>query len=249
VARAGSRRAHRHPHPSPGTVTAGPAPAGRAKPVAQPAPLIGNRLLNLPGAGKEVRQFTFDISGTGLIYQAGDALAVTPRNCPDLIAEWLTLTGMDGGTEIELAGAPVELATALRDHLDITRLTPDLLRFVAERTGSEDLKTLLRGDNKVELAKWSWGRQAADLLAEHPVRANAQDWADVLKKLQPRLYSISSSPLTNPVQVSLTVSVIRLRQPHPPSTQGRQLGFPGRCPHRLAGARPGPALTTLPATR
>jgi NADPH-dependent sulfite reductase flavoprotein alpha-component len=183
------------------------------KPLAQPAPLVGNRLLNLPGGGKEVRQFTFDITGTGLTYQAGDALAVTPRNCPDLITEWLTLTGLDGGTEIELGGAPVELAIALAEHLDITRLTPDLLRFVAERTGSDNLKTLLRPDNKVELAKWSWGRQAADLLTEHPVRATAQQWVDVLKKLQPRLYSISSSPLTNPDQVSLTVSVIRYDSP------------------------------------
>ncbi len=33
---------------------------------------------------------------------------------------------------------------------------------------------------------------------EFPVRADAQEWADVLKRLQPRLYSISSSPLVEP---------------------------------------------------
>ena len=202
------------------TAPASSAPAGRAKPAAKPAPLIGNRLLSLSGAKKEVRQFTFDLTETGLTYQAGDALAISPRNCSELVAEWLSLTSLDAGAEIELAGTPVELATALSERLDITRLSPDLLRFVAERTGSEDLKTLLRPDNKVELAKWSWGRQAADLLVEHPVRATAQEWAEVLKKLQPRLYSISSSPLANPDQVSLTVSVIRYDSPANRSRKG-----------------------------
>jgi sulfite reductase (NADPH) flavoprotein alpha-component len=48
-----------------------------------------------------------------------------------------------------------------------------------------------------------------DVLAEYPVRASAQEWADVLKRLQPRLYSISSSPLAHPHEVRLTVSVVR----------------------------------------
>jgi sulfite reductase (NADPH) flavoprotein alpha-component len=71
------------------------------------------------------------------------------------------------------------------------------------------LKTLLRPDNKGELAKWSWGRQAIDVITEHPVRASAQEWAGVLKRLQPRRYSISSTPLSDPRRISLTVSVVR----------------------------------------
>lgn len=226
---------------TPPSTTGTPAPAStpaRGRPIAQPAPLIGNRLLSLPGAGKEVRQFTFDLTGTRLNYQVGDALSVAPRNCPDLVAEWLTATGLDPTTEIELAETATPVATALRDHLDITRITPDLLRFIADRTGSRDLKTLLRTNNKGELAKWAWGRQAADLIAEHPVRATAQDWAEVLKKLQPRLYSISSSPLTNPDHVSLTVSVIRYDSPAGRSRKGVCSTFLADAPH----AHPVPVL-------
>lgn len=94
-------------------------------------------------------------------------------------------------------------------HLDITKLTPALLGFITERTGDRDVKKLLRPDNKGELARWSWGRQAIDVITEHPVRATPQEWTGVLKRLQPRLYSISSSPLSDPHQVSLTVSVVR----------------------------------------
>ncbi|MGP4050939.1 molybdopterin-dependent oxidoreductase [Streptomyces sp. 2A115] len=190
-----------------------PSTPRQRKPAPVTARLTGNRLLSLPGAGKEVRRFTFDTreSETPLTYEAGDALGVRPVNSPALVREWLEVTGLDASTTLEVNGVgETSLAEALGRHLDITRITSDLLRFVAERTGdNRELKRLMRPDNKDGLAKWSWGRQAVDVIAEHPVRASAQEWAGILKPLQPRLYSISSSPLVDPRLVSLTVSVVR----------------------------------------
>ncbi|MGW1226444.1 diflavin oxidoreductase, partial [Streptomyces sp. NPDC002530] len=184
--------------------------AGRPAPAT--ARLTGKVLLSGPGAGKEVRRFTFDTrdSAVPLVYEAGDALGIHPVNDPALVTEWLAVTGLDPADPVEVPDAgPLPLAEALRGHLDITRLTPALLGFVAERTGDRELRTLLRPDNKGELARWSWGRQAVDVLTEHPVRATPEEWAGVLKKLRPRLYSIASSPLTDPHEVALTVSVVR----------------------------------------
>ncbi|KND40694.1 molybdopterin-dependent oxidoreductase [Streptomyces stelliscabiei] len=188
-----------------------PAPVRSARPASAAARLVGNRLLSLPGAGKEVRRFTFDTSGTGLSYEAGDALGVRPVNSPDLVAEWLAVTGLDGSAPVEVSGAgELPFAEALHRHLDITRITPDLLRFVSERTrDNRELKKLMRPDNRDGLAQWSWGRQAVDVVAEFAVRAGAREWAGVFKRLQPRLYSISSSPLVDPHHISLTVSVVR----------------------------------------
>ncbi|MGW1749279.1 molybdopterin-dependent oxidoreductase [Streptomyces sp. NPDC002092] len=200
-----------------------PTPRTR-KPAPVTARLTGNRLLSLPGAGKEVRRFTFDTrdSESPLLYEAGDALGVRPLNSPELVAEWLAVTGLDAETAVEVKGAgEVPLGEALLRHLDITRVSPDLLRFVAERARDpRELKKLLRPDNKGELAKWSWGRQAVDVIAEHRVGADAQEWADALGRLQPRLYSISSSPLTDPHLVSLTVSVVRYENLHGRPRQG-----------------------------
>ncbi|MFD6659248.1 molybdopterin-dependent oxidoreductase [Streptomyces parvus] len=187
-----------------------PARPSRAEPVT--GLLTGNRLLSLPGATKEVRAFTIDTrhADTPLTYTAGDALGVRPLNCPDLVAEWLAVTGLDPAAEVDVDGhGPVELGTALHRHLDITRITPDLLRLVADHTGDRSLKKLLRPDNKGERDRWTWGRQAVDVLAEHPVRATAATWAEVLGPLRPRLYSIASSPLEDPHRMRLTVSVIR----------------------------------------
>ncbi|WP_432023990.1 molybdopterin-dependent oxidoreductase [Streptomyces parvus] len=187
-----------------------PARPSRAEPVT--GLLTGNRLLSLPGATKEVRAFTIDTrrADTPLTYTAGDALGVRPLNCPDLVAEWLAVTGLDPAAEVDIDGhGPVALETALHRHLDITRITPDLLRLVADQTGDRSLKKLLRPDNKGERDRWTWGRQAVDVLAEHPVRATAAAWAEVLGPLRPRLYSIAGSPLEDPHRMRLTVSVIR----------------------------------------
>lgn len=204
-------------------LTAAPQPEAAETPAPVLAPskgapytahLSGNRLLSLPGATKEVRRFTFDLGADGPTYEPGDALGVRPVNCPDLVTQWLATTGLSPDAEVLVSGlAPMPFGEALHRHLDITRITSDLLRFATERTGDRTLKQLTRPDNKDGLAQWTWGRQPVDLLAEFPVRLGAQEWADRLKRLQPRLYSISSSPLVDPRAVSLTVSVLRYEGP------------------------------------
>ncbi|MFD7839488.1 molybdopterin-dependent oxidoreductase [Streptomyces sp. NPDC059761] len=195
-----------------------PRPAatpGRAAAARHTARLSGNRLLSLAGATKEVRRFTFGLGEDGPAYEAGDALGIQPVNCPELVTEWLAATGLAADAEVAVPGhdRPMPFARALRRHLDITRVTPDLLRFVTEHTGDRRLRQLTRPENKDGLARWIWGRQPVDVLAEFPVRLSAQEWAERLKRLQPRLYSISSSPLVDPREVSLTVSVLRYEGP------------------------------------
>ncbi|GAA2602697.1 bifunctional nitrate reductase/sulfite reductase flavoprotein subunit alpha [Dactylosporangium fulvum] len=191
------------------TPAAVPAQRTSSKQAPVTATLTGNDLLSLPGSAKEVRRFTF---AADLDYAAGDSLGVWPTNCPSLVAEWLTVTGLDPDATVDVGGE-LPFAEALLRRLDITRITPDLLRFVADRSHDPTLKTLLRPDNQGELAKYTWGRQAIDVIAEHAARAEPAEWAGVLRRLQPRQYSISSSPLLDPGSVSLTVSVVRFDNP------------------------------------
>ena len=189
----------------------GPAPPTRAAPYR--ASLVGNRLLSLPGAAKEVRRLSFDTGGRRLGYEPGDALGVWPDNSPALVEEWLAATGVPGGSEVVVAGRgpdALPFAEALRSRLELTRITPDLLRAAFEHSGDHDLKRLLRPDNKEQLAQWAWGRQAVDVVDEFGLRLGAQQWAELLRPLQPRLYSISSSPAADDGRtVAITVSVLR----------------------------------------
>ncbi|MQY30252.1 molybdopterin-dependent oxidoreductase [Nocardia aurantia] len=177
-----------------------------------PARLVRNELLSRPGAAKEVRQFGFDLSGLGVQYEVGDSLGVWPSNSEALVAEWLEVTGLDGDRTIAPDGRAVPLAEALRTRFDITRAGPDLLGFVADRNPSPRLAKLLRRDNRNELDGYLWDKQAVDVLRDFPVEADPVDWLGVLKKLQPRQYSISSSPAVTPAEVQLTVGVVRYAQ-------------------------------------
>jgi sulfite reductase (NADPH) flavoprotein alpha-component len=190
-----------------------PVPS-RPGPPRRTARLAGNRLLSLPGSMKEVREFTIDLTGTGIAYEAGDVLTVAPENCPDLVAEWLASTGVRAGEPVQLESAgEVPFADALRRHLEIAAPGAALLRFVAERSQDRELPRLLRSPGRVELDRWLWGRQAIDVVSEFGVRARAQEWADVLTALRPRRYSVSSSPLVAAQEVRVMVSVVRFDSP------------------------------------
>jgi len=169
-----------------------------------------NRLLNAPGAEKETRQFAFDLAGHGFSYEAGDALGVWPANCPELVRDMLAALKLAPSTAVAVQDhGDMPLAEALTRHFEIARITPEVLQFVRERSGSETLTQLLKDDHKEELKQWLWGRQVIDLLQAFPIAVQASEWLAILKRLQPRLYSISSSPEVERNQVHLTVSTVR----------------------------------------
>jgi len=89
-------------------------------------------VLTAPNSRKEVRQFGFDISEHDVTYAAGDSLGVYATNDPATVDAWLAATGLRGDTPVEVDGQEHSLHDALIASYDICRVTPDLLRFVAE---------------------------------------------------------------------------------------------------------------------
>lgn len=194
-----------------------------AKPVALAAPatpagktklygsrLLLNRHLNPHSAHKETRQFALDLADSGLSYEAGDALGVRPRNCPELVSELLDLTRLGANTSVNIdTFGDVPLQQALTQHFEIARPSSDTLAFIAERSANPGLKQLLNPEHKAKLNNWLWGRQLADVLHEYPIECSADELLGTLKRLQPRLYSIASSAKTYPHEVHLTVAAVR----------------------------------------
>jgi NADPH-dependent sulfite reductase flavoprotein alpha-component len=172
--------------------------------------LIGNQRLNATESEREIRQFTFDLRGSGLRYQAGDALGVWPLNDPERVVEFIETLGLASLASVTVGEhGEMTVGEALTRHYDISRITPDILAFIQARAKSETLDALLSAGREAELRQWLWGRQIIDLLRMFPVRADIHAWLSVLRPLLPRLYSISSGPTASPEQVALTVSTVR----------------------------------------
>lgn len=209
-------------------------PVGFSKQTPLPARLLVNRCLSGTGSAKEVRHFEISLAGSGLSYEAGDALGVFPANDPALVDDVLRALGCDGEEAVPgKDGQPVALRLALRSHFEITRLPPPLLAAVAERSGDPTLRRLVSPEANGDLTAFLDGRDVLDLLRAHPeAKLSPAELTSRLRKLQPRLYSIASSPRAHPGQVHLTVGVVRYE------AHGRRRG--GVCSTFLAD-RVGPA--------
>lgn len=176
-----------------------------------PAPLLANVRLNGEGSAKDTRHFAFSLEGSGLSYDAGDALGVRATNCAELVEELLRALGRSGEEPVpDRDGKETPLREALIHHYEITRIPSPLLKAVAERSGDAELLKLTAPGTNGELTKFLWGREIIDLLHAHPAAKFAPtEFIALLKKLQPRLYSISSSPKAHPGEVHLCVGVVR----------------------------------------
>ncbi|SDV48769.1 bifunctional nitrate reductase/sulfite reductase flavoprotein subunit alpha [Chitinasiproducens palmae] len=183
-------------------------PATKARP--QPALVVGNTRLNGPGAAKDTRCIALRSSGAALAYEPGDALGVWPSNCPALVDELLSVLRLRGESTVRgLDDEDCPLADLLLHRMEIARPSPAMLQLMAERGGDATLRGLLASERRQELRQWLWGRQLVDLLRELPIALTADELVAALARLQPRLYSIASSPATHGEDIHLTVSTVR----------------------------------------
>lgn len=180
--------------------------------------LIANRILNGAGSAKETRHIEISLEGSDLTYDVGDALGVVPRNCADYVAELIRVGGWDRSTTVPLPDDQIAtLEEALTSRLDLRKPTSALLDAVAKTQGCERVIDLLTPERKTLLQEYLAQREVIDLLYEfRNFRPGAAEFVKLLSKLQPRLYSISSSLKAFPHQVHLTVGIVRYE------TNGRQ---------------------------
>ena len=171
-----------------------------------PAKLLANRLLTTENSSKETRHYEISIAGSGLSYEAGDELCVVPTNCPNLVADILKAIKCDGDEIIN----DVSLHEALQNQFEIKLPSKELLQEIATRSGNQELNGLILANDKEALSNYLWGRDTLDLLLQNPsVEFSAAEFLALLKPLQHRAYSISSSGKANPETVHLTVASVR----------------------------------------
>jgi sulfite reductase (NADPH) flavoprotein alpha-component len=175
-----------------------------------PAKMRVNRVVTALDSSKETRHYEISIAGSGLSYEAGDALCVIPTNCRDLVAQIVKAIGCSGAEDEPVNGELMKLSDALRTHFEIKLPSKELLEEIASRSGDQELNALLLSADKEKLTNYLWGRDILDLLLQFPgVEFSAAEFIRLLKPLQHRAYSISSSGKTHPDSVHLTVASVR----------------------------------------
>ena len=183
-----------------------------------PSAVIANFNLNRAG-NKETHHIELSLEGSGLEYEVGDALGVLPTNPPGVVDEIIANLPFKPGSVPLPNGEEVPLRQALIHNFDIGTLNKSLIQKWQARSGSPFLRSLVEADDKKAYEDFCWGRDLIDLVINQPADfSDSEDFVSVLKKLQPRLYSIASSPRAHPGEVHLCVGIVRY------NTHGRSRG-------------------------
>ena len=175
-----------------------------------PASLTKSAPLTSGGSGKETLHFEVSLAGSGLAYEAGDSLGVFPANDPADVDAVLAAAGLSGRENVESAG--INLRELLSRHVTLREPSRQLLSAIVEKDPSSagELSELTDPEAKTVMDDWIDGREVVDILEKFPgAKFSADELAKVLRKLQPRLYSIASSPKKHPDEIHLTVAVVR----------------------------------------
>ncbi|MBI3434438.1 MAG: sulfite reductase subunit alpha [Proteobacteria bacterium] len=162
--------------------------------------------LNKTGSRKETWHIELDLAGSGIDYAVGDSCGVYPTNDPALVAAVIAAIGVPADQPV----AERTLTEVLTGGVSLSPAPDMLFQLISYLTGGErraKAKALAAGEDP------DGDAECLDVLAAlekfRGVRPDPEAFVEALDALQPRLYSISSSPLTSPRHLSLTVDAVR----------------------------------------
>jgi sulfite reductase (NADPH) flavoprotein alpha-component len=184
-------------------VPAAPSPT-RDRPAA--VTFAARTRLNKPGSNKETWHIDIDLADSGISYRVGDSFGIFPQNDPALVDAVIAEIGVPPDFPI----ASRTFRDELTDSVSLG-VAPDMLfQLMSYLTGGErrqKAKALAAG------ADPDGDAASLDVLAAlekfHGVRPDPEAFVEALDPLQPRLYSIASSPKATPGRVALTIDAVR----------------------------------------
>jgi sulfite reductase (NADPH) flavoprotein alpha-component len=203
----------------PGTAPETAASAAAAKPPTGDAPghsrdnpvtatFVSRTLLNRKGSEKETWHVEFDLTQSDLDYAVGDSFGVVPTNDPALVEA--VFKALDAPPDFPIGGRT--LRRVLTEDVSLGPAPDSLFQLYSYITGGDrrrKAKALSAGEDPDGDAKTLDVLGAVQKFPDS--RPDPEAFIEALDPLQPRLYSISSSPKAHPGRLSLTVDAVRYR--------------------------------------
>lgn len=170
------------------------------------APVFGK--INLHGRGSERQTLHIELQteAEGLTYEPGDSAGIIPVNSEELIAEVLKVTALQPDEIVEVNNTEHTLHEALYRDFELSKITSDVIKRYLEIVPNNELKKISEDINSLQA--YIYGRDIVDLFTDYPAVITAGQLIKMLRPLQPRYYSIASSPKAFPGEIHLTVALV-----------------------------------------
>jgi len=203
----------------PAAATAVPAAASPVLPPVAPraaeepfaARLREARPLNRPGSEKDTRLVVLETGSDAARFEVGDSLGVVARNCPELVGAIIARLGAAPDTAVlSPDGIERPLFEALSEACEIRVPSDQAIEVLSSRAHDIDESRVLQAMAEGYPGAGPDDADLLDLLESFPsARPPLSELVSALAPLQPRLYSISSSPCHVEGEVHLTVAAVR----------------------------------------
>ena len=172
------------------------------------AKLLSNRMLSGVNSNKEIMHYEIDLRDSGLKYEVGDSLSIFPINKQNLVNKIIERLGVE--FDFVPGGYENYIRLLLTEKFEILTPTKKLIEYIAKNSNDKKLKSIIDQNNNKELENYKWGMDVLDFMNINPnFKIDVNEFLALLKSLQHRTYSISSSLNKVKNEVHLTVSSVR----------------------------------------
>ena len=174
------------------------------------AEVLTNINLNGRGSNKETRHIELLLDNFGEEYEPGDCIVVLHQNDPALVDLLVSTLVWSPDTQVLINedGDTLNFEDALTSHFEITKLTKPLVENAATFFNNDELSEKVQ--DKEWIQNYIEGRDLIDLLNDFATtELQPENMYQLLRKLPPREYSISSSYKATPDEVHITVGAVR----------------------------------------